>query len=72
MNRENPFWMVFVDGGSAPTFKHQSYASADTEAKRLTRLTSRKSYVLCSIIAFEPPKEFLITDCRPENDGLPF
>lgn len=36
--RAHGFWMVWHEGGGAPTFRHTSYESADREASRLARL----------------------------------
>lgn len=33
--QEDPFWMVWGEGQRAPTFKHVTRGSADTEAERL-------------------------------------
>ena len=65
------FFMVFVQGEHTPSYKHSSIESAETEAKRLAKLLSKKAYVLCSIKSFEI-NEFKIEDCRPDNNDLPF
>ncbi|GAB4071712.1 hypothetical protein KHC28_00235 [Ancylobacter sonchi] len=33
----SPFWMVYGVGQRAPTVRHKSFESADTEAKRLAK-----------------------------------
>ena len=41
------FWMVYVDGGGNPTFKHLSLEQAQLEAERLARANpGSKVYVL--------------------------
>lgn len=37
MSDPRPFWMLFAEGGSAPTYKHETQESADAEAVRLLR-----------------------------------
>ena len=69
--KNQPFFMVFMDGGNAPTIKHQTLDSAEKESKRLSELTGKKAYILCSIKSIECAK-FVITDMRPGIDELPF
>lgn len=68
--QNQPFFMVYADGGDRPTFKHQSLASAESEARRLAEKLGVKTYVLASIKSIELIK-FHVEDCRPEMD-LPF
>lgn len=35
------FWMVYLENGNNPTFRHNSVESAAKEAERLTRQTGR-------------------------------
>lgn len=65
------FFMVFLENGNDPTFRHNTLEGAEKEAKRLTELTGRKSWVLCSIKSISVPQKFTIEDCSPELD-LPF
>lgn len=68
----NYFYMVHVENGDSPTYKHDTLESAEIESKRLAKLLNRKAYVLCSIKSFEI-NEFDIVDCRPSKiDDLPF
>jgi hypothetical protein len=67
---EKPFYMIFMEGGSAPTYKHEDLASAESEAKRLTTMFKKKVVVLASIKSFEENR-FKIEDLRPDN-YLPF
>lgn len=72
MERENFFFMVYLEGERSPVYKHDSLTSAENEAKRLAELHNRKAYVLCSIKSFEVNK-FMVKDCRPDcGDDLPF
>jgi len=67
----NTFFMVYVQGERNPTYKHNDLVFAETEAKRLAKLTGKEATVLCSIKTFKL-NEFEVTDNRPENDDLPF
>lgn len=64
------FYMVYVEGERSPTFKHHTLTSAEIEAKRLSKETDKKSYILCSIKSFEIDL-FKVEDLRPDTD-LPF
>lgn len=66
------FYMVFVEDGNSPSFRHANSDSAENEAKRLSKLLNKKAWVLCTIKSIRPPDEFIIEDCRPDNDDLPF
>lgn len=70
--KEDFFFMVYVEGEHTPAYKHNDLTSAETEAKRLAESLNRKAYVLCSIKSFEINK-FTVRDCRPASgDDLPF
>lgn len=43
------FFMIHVDGGSAPVFRHYTLSAAITEAERLARLTNKKVHILVSL-----------------------
>lgn len=69
---KNPcFFMVFIENGGAPTYRHATLNLAEQEAKRLAKLTGEKAFVLCSLKAFEVI-EFKESDYRPETEDLPF
>ena len=65
------FFMVFMEYGHTPTFKHETYESACNEAQRLSRLHKKKTWVLCTLKSYEIV-EFHEKDCRPEIEDLPF
>lgn len=67
----SPFFMVFVEGENTSACKHKSIESAENEAKRLAETLNKKAYVLCSVKSFEVSK-FIVKDCRPMIDELPF
>ena len=64
------FYMVFMEGGNKPTYQHATMELAEQEAKRLSSLFKKKTWVLCTIKSIEL-QEFTIKDCRPNSD-LPF
>ena len=68
---ENSFWMVFVEGGYGPSFKHTTYESALTESMRLTEKLNKPAYVLQSVSKVQQEK-FKITKMEPFADELPF
>ncbi len=66
------FYMVFMDGGITPTYRHATLDGAEQEAKRLSSLNKKKTWVLCTLKSIEL-QEFTIKDCRPDKDSdLPF
>lgn len=68
--KDQPFYMVYLQDEDSPTYKHDSLESAEKEAKRLSKSFRKKAFVLCSLKSFELI-EFIINDCRP-NEDLPF
>lgn len=68
---EKPFFMVYVEYCNNPTVTYTSITGAENEAKRLTKLTGKKAFVLCSVKSFEV-NEFKIEDLRPQIEDLPF
>ena len=67
---QNPFYMVFLEGGNSPKFQHYSLSDAENEAKRLSVAHGKKAVILASIKSVEE-KRFEIKDLRPTED-LPF
>lgn len=63
------FWMIYVEGGGSPTFKHTTWQSVETEAKRLAQQTGKKVYILGSVVSYQI-NEFIVEDCR--TNDLPF
>jgi len=43
---EKPKYMVIVEGGNAPTKKHEEYNDAFNEMVRLSKKENKKSYVV--------------------------
>lgn len=45
------FWMVWREGGTAPTFKHNDMNAAAKEAERLARLNPGETFHVMECIA---------------------
>lgn len=54
--KETKFWMLYVEGGNAPTFAHRTIASARAEAERLAEKLGKKVYVLEAVSVCELKK----------------
>lgn len=53
-SREAPFYMVYAEGQSSPTYKHGSMEEATKEADRLAKLLNTKTYVLAAVMEIRP------------------
>ena len=53
-SKEAPFYMVYAEGQSAPTYKHGSMEEATKEADRLAKLLNTKVYVLAAVMEIRP------------------
>lgn len=53
-SKEAPFYMVYAEGQSAPTYKHGSMEQATKEADRLSKLLNTKTYVLAAVMEIRP------------------
>lgn len=69
--KNTSFYMIFLEDGNTPVYKHQNLESAVLEAKRLVKTTQKKAFILCSIKSIEL-EIFKIEDLRPDNTDLPF
>lgn len=74
MSREDKrksFWMVWCEGGDAPTRKHASLASADQESERLARANRGQTFVVLRSVS-----ECVVDDVRriehEDEDDVPF
>lgn len=43
------FFMIFVEGGGAPTIRHESAEAVASEAERLAKLTDKNVFVLMAV-----------------------
>lgn len=72
------FWMLFLEGGHAPTFKHGTKKSARDEAKRIAMLHPGKRVWVLEAIASCVKEEVQWSDARGEptlnvaDDDIPF
>ncbi len=67
------FYMVFVEGERNPVYKHNDINDAMHEAKRLSVLTNKTSYILFAIRQIKINNQFTIKDTiEPKMDELPF
>ncbi|MBE6337656.1 MAG: hypothetical protein E7068_02490 [Lentimicrobiaceae bacterium] len=75
METEKGFYMVFMEGGNTPAYKHAEKESAIKEARRLAETHKKKTYLLATVTSFEYDcikiKEANPCDLRIE-DALPF
>lgn len=69
--KKNAFYMVYLEHGRGSTYKHETFESAEAEAKRLSREYGRKAYVLATVKSYEKI-EFHTEDLMPDMDELPF
>lgn len=71
---EEVFYMVYMEGEGAPTYKHTTKESAIKEAERLSLLFGKKTYVLKAGLCIEPaPKTIKTQLVTPlTEDDLPF
>jgi hypothetical protein len=69
--KQTVFYMIYVEGGNSPTYKHDSYESASKEAYRLAGTTGKEVFILSAIASCK--KEIINIGARkPEDDDLPF
>lgn len=66
-----PYWLVWHVGGGPPTYKHGSFDSADTEAKRLARVHRGDEFVVLETVRSHRATDLVTTDLRPDR-GIPF
>jgi hypothetical protein len=62
----NKFWMIYLDGGGAPTAKHPTLSSATHEAHRLAKETGRQAFIL-ELAGVAIPKEEIVMMSEPQN-----
>lgn len=53
-SREAPFYMVYVEGQSYPTYKHGTMESATKEADRLAKSLNKQAFVLAAVMEIRP------------------
>lgn len=73
MKKEVGFYMIYLDGGGAPSYKHGNYERALIEARRLSSAHNRKAYILKSKTSVETKNLYdELKMGKPDEDSLPF
>ena len=71
--KETGFYMIYLDGGGSPTYRHDTYDRAVIEAQRLASQHDRKCYILKTHTSVSVKKEFdTMKMGKPDEDSLPF
>ncbi len=76
--KANRFWMVWNPHGRAPTYRHDSRASADTEAERLAARNPGAVFFVLKMVGgkaatVNSPADITVTAAEKETDDeLPF
>ena len=68
---ESIFWMVYVEGGTAPVKMHTTQDSAEMEAQRLAIKNQCAAYVLQAIGGYKPIA-IMRFDMKSENTQTEF
>jgi hypothetical protein len=69
------YWMCYVHNGGAPTHKHPTRESAETEAKRLCERLGRPVDILQAQHRIAPPRRFeeiALVGTAQSDEDLPF
>jgi len=74
---EPAFWLVWCEGGGAPTAKHQHFESAKREAQRLARMNPGHRFtVMAATVGFTKrdldETRFRLCDLPDLGDEVPF
>lgn len=67
-----PFWMLYVEGGGAPTFRHDTPDGAKREAERLAVQTGKRVYVLEAVASCVKNDVTWERSPSREDDDIPF
>jgi len=63
------FYMIYVEGGNAPAYKHETIESAKLEAQRLAEKTGKDVFIL---FATKKIKLNKFTEVELINPDIPF
>lgn len=69
------FWMVWCPNRSAPTYRHDTEAAAETEAERLARANPGEHFIVLEAVALRCVDSMQRVDLRKrkvEGDDIPF
>jgi hypothetical protein len=67
-----PYWLVWREGGEAPTYRHPDEDSATTEAERLSKLNPGKPFVVLCPVSRITAESLKVENFDPTDDGIPF
>lgn len=74
--RENftrpPYWLVWREGGGAPTYRHPDEHSARREAERLSKLNPGERFVVLCPVTRVTTSVTVVEEFDPTDDGIPF
>jgi hypothetical protein len=66
------FFMVWNPNGRAPTYKHESYKAAVTEAERLSRLCPGESFYVLQAVSITKKTDVETVKLVGPDDEIPF
>lgn len=69
---ETGFYMLYAEGGGAPTYKHGTLSLAEEEAKRLAIKTGKEIFVLATVAKFKEETVKRTPCVLHDSDDLPF
>lgn len=67
-----PYWLVWREDGSPPTYRHRGPIEAQKEAERLARAHPGKSFVVLCPISRVTETRLQVENFDPTDDGIPF
>lgn len=70
-NPAPPYWLVWREGGGAPTYRHPDQYSAETEAKRLAHVCPGETFLVLCPVASVVVSSMTFTRFALD-DGIPF
>ena len=77
-NLEPTFFMIYLEGGGSPTYRHETIESAEAEAKRLSQKFGRPAYILLCYKVIEAEMQFkeqyfkFVHTADMDESSLPF
>lgn len=69
---ETPFWLVWNELGQSPRYKHETVASAETEASRLAMLHPGITFTVLAPVANVTSRALEIQRFTSDDDAVPF
>lgn len=68
----NQFWMVWNPNRNQPVYRHDTEASAETEAERLARLNPGEQFFVLEAVGLRCVDNMQRVNLRDAGDGIPF